>query len=326
VSSSAIARAPEASQFDFWAGGWDVNLRIQQSDASWQDSVQAHAQVYPILQGKAMLELWDSPSIKGYSLRYYDSSLGKWVLWLNWPSQDSSGSSSLQGEFRHNRGEFYARNTRPDGNTSISRFSFSDIGPDSLRWDDAYSQDSGKTWTNQWVMEFSRTAQSVALPQNSVSAHTYIDGSRATLPQFASYEYLAGRWQGHYLNSAGLAADPAQLQVWKVLDGCAVIGLLEYSVHGEPRQAFFHLTWNTHASRYEITYLDDAPDSSALVAYSPENSEELVFPLNASDEVTAEQLALRLQDDGTLEFYLQTPTNQERAWPQNARLRFSRSE
>jgi len=90
----------ESRQFDFWVGAWDVNLRVQQEDLSWKDSIKAEARVYPILFGKAVLELWDSPNIKGYSLRYFDVKQGKWVLWLNWPGQNSSGSSILIGSFR----------------------------------------------------------------------------------------------------------------------------------------------------------------------------------------------------------------------------------
>ena len=61
----------ESRQFDFWVGAWDVNQRVQQEDLSWKDSIKAEARVYPILFGKAVLELWDSPNIKGYSLRYF---------------------------------------------------------------------------------------------------------------------------------------------------------------------------------------------------------------------------------------------------------------
>jgi hypothetical protein len=51
---------PEARQFDFWRGQWDVNLRIRQEDGSWPDKVAARARIYSVLAGKAVLELWDS--------------------------------------------------------------------------------------------------------------------------------------------------------------------------------------------------------------------------------------------------------------------------
>lgn len=87
----------EARQFDFWLGEWEVNLRMRQSDNSWQNSVRAQTKIYSILDGKAILELWNSGSIKGYSLRYYDKKKDKWVLWLNWPQPNASASSTLEG-------------------------------------------------------------------------------------------------------------------------------------------------------------------------------------------------------------------------------------
>ena len=38
--SSAFSE-DRARRFDFWVGAWDVNLRIQQEDASWKDSIAA---------------------------------------------------------------------------------------------------------------------------------------------------------------------------------------------------------------------------------------------------------------------------------------------
>ncbi|NIQ57390.1 MAG: hypothetical protein GWN71_29570, partial [Gammaproteobacteria bacterium] len=81
-------------------GEWDVNLRVRQDDLSWADEVRSVARIYPILRGKAMLELWSDrrrDGIKGYSLRYFDVARQEWVIWLNWPGPDRSGSSSLAG-------------------------------------------------------------------------------------------------------------------------------------------------------------------------------------------------------------------------------------
>ena len=120
----------------------------------------------------------------------------EWVLWLNWPGQDRSGSSSLSGSFRHGRGDFQSVNERPDGTKSISRYSFNDITPHSLRWDDAYSDDGGKTWRNQWIMEFTRKEARPTLNPEGGTAHTYVDGGRATLAQFEQYSFLVDSYEG----------------------------------------------------------------------------------------------------------------------------------
>ena len=46
-------------EFDFWMGEWDVNLRIRQDDGSWLDAKRAKAHIFRVLDGKAILELWD---------------------------------------------------------------------------------------------------------------------------------------------------------------------------------------------------------------------------------------------------------------------------
>ena len=89
--SSALSA--EARQFDFWVGSWDVNLRVRQPDGSWSDQHRSTAEIYPILGGKAVLELWSENTvqgIKGYSVRYFDVGRNEWVLWLNWPSANRS--------------------------------------------------------------------------------------------------------------------------------------------------------------------------------------------------------------------------------------------
>ncbi|NKB88382.1 MAG: hypothetical protein GKS06_09190 [Acidobacteria bacterium] len=262
---------PESRQFDFWVGAWDVNLRIRQDDFTWLDSVQSRAQIFSILGGKAILELWDSQPIKGYSLRYFDVERGEWVLWLNWPNPNASGSNSIAGSFRHGRGEFGATRSAPDGTETIVRYTFADIGPEKFRWEDAFSTDGGNHWTNNWIMEFSRTADVVELPEAGGPAHTYIDGSRCTLPQFRALDALAGR-------RVGLVGDQASTMTgYQVLDGCAVIAITETPGGGGSSQGFLHLTYNTYASRYELTNLDGQPDSSAQMFYSQQNSEELVL-------------------------------------------------
>lgn len=252
VPSGFATDAPR--QFDFWVGEWDVNLRMLQDDLTWKDSVRAHAEIHSILGGRAILELWDSAPILGYSLRYHDAATGKWVLWLNWPGNNRAGSSSLTGEFRHGRGEFFSSSTDAQGNESISRYTFSDATPTSLRWDDAYSSDGGKTWSASWIMEFTRTRERPDPPTGG-KEHTYQDGGRCDRDEFRRYEFLAGDWTGTSTRGDGPdgTATPARGTGSLVLGGCALIA---FRAAGE-LQAFSHLTYNTHAELFELTFLDD---------------------------------------------------------------------
>ncbi len=258
-------QSKEARQFDFWIGEWNVNLRAIQKDLSWKDTTKAKVKIYPVLDGKAILELWDSPIIKGFSLRYCDASKGKWVLWLNWPNDKASSFRSLGGAFRHGRGEFFSKE-----NGVISRFTFCDISPTSLRWDDAYSKDGGKTWTYDWVMEFSRSAQTADWPATSANAHTFAKpGTRCpgNNMEFDHVASIAGHWKGDVELAAGekQTKAAAAARAYRILDGCATIQFVEFERDGKPFRLFFMLTYNSAKERFEELRLDNQKDSTALV-------------------------------------------------------------
>ena len=67
-----------------------------------------------------------------------------------------SGTTSWQlgvptiGEFKNGRGEFYDQETL-NGRAILVRFVISDITPNSCRFEQAFSDDGGKTWEVNWV-------------------------------------------------------------------------------------------------------------------------------------------------------------------------------
>lgn len=296
---------PEARQFDFWIGEWDVTLRVQQEDRSWVDEVRSVAKIYPILGGKAVLELWSDErlsGIKGYSLRYFDVERQEWVLWLNWPGDNTSGSSSLAGTFRHGRGEFFASRPGPDGAEVLSRFTFSDVTADSLRWDDAFSRDGGKTWTHGWIMEFTRRGGEPSLAPQGGPAHTFHSGVRCDAEPFRTYEFLVGRHSG-VVKSGG--AGEVEITGHQVLDGCAVVTFVGASSSPERASMFSHLTWNTFASRYELTLLTSEPESPARIFYSTGDSLELYE--SASGAAPGDRLRIEPQSEGGFLWVLESP-------------------
>lgn len=317
VSSSL---SPESRQFDFWVGEWSVNLRVRQPDLTWADQHRAEARIYPILTGKAVLELWSEDrveGIKGYSLRYFDTARDEWVLWLNWPGEDRSGSSSLHGSFRHGRGEFFATSTGQDGTETMSRYTFSDITPGSLRWDDAFSTDGGETWSHSWIMEFTRTAERPALPADGGPAHTFHDGGRCGAPEFRRYEFLSGRKDGEVV--AG-GQGGVTITGYRVLDGCAVLTFAGPGSDPETAWGFSHLTFNTYAQRYELTTLTSQRDTPARVFYSRDSS-ELVLYESASEDGPRDRFRIEESDDGSVLWIHETPVGDEWAPVWGGRVR-----
>jgi hypothetical protein len=93
--------------------------------------------------------------IEGVGLRLYNPQSHQWSL--NWASsRDGIMQSPMIGDFRNGRGEFYDQEPL-NGRSIFARNSFSDITPDSSRFEQAFSDDYGKTWETNWVMTFTRT-------------------------------------------------------------------------------------------------------------------------------------------------------------------------
>ncbi len=280
------ALPPEARQFDFWTGTWDVSLRIRQEDGSWPEKIGATARIYPVLGGKAVLELWDGPPIVGFSLRYFDVGLGKWVLWLNWPRAERSDSARFEGSFDHGRFEFFATQHEADGTDLLIRYTFSDVAPDRLRWDDGYSKDGGKTWSNNWIMHFTRTGKEPALPESGGAAPTWHDGNRCRQPSFRRFDSLVGRREG-WAERRGEDATPkrqrAVLTGYSVLDGCAVLSFLRLEDGYESLQLH---TWNTSRSVFEEGVLDGDPASSLWILRGTAHGDVLRLAEGGTDGTT----------------------------------------
>ncbi len=259
-------KAEEFRQFDFWIGEWDVLLRMIQPDNTWRDSVGAKVNIHRILDGKAILELWDSGPIKGFSLRYFDPEQKKWMLYLSWPRNNASSISQLAGEFRHGRGEFYSGPALGDASARISRYTFCDITPNSLRWDDAFSGDGGKNWRNNWIMEFSRTAPASSWPKG-VKALTFDKGERCVGAAYDAINSLAGEWEGEVsvAGPKGEETHPAKMKVYHVLDGCSVMRFLSWGSSTSQQKSFALLTYNQEQEQYMELSLDNKPSSPAQI-------------------------------------------------------------
>lgn len=59
------------------------------------------------------------------------------------------------GSFKDGRGELFGDGTI-DGKPFRSRCVWTKLTRDTLRWEQAYSIDDGKTWETNWVMDFTR--------------------------------------------------------------------------------------------------------------------------------------------------------------------------
>jgi hypothetical protein len=146
--------------FDFYVGEWDsVHRRRKEwlADCDEWYEFSATTRCWSVFGGAANVDEINCPDqgFSGLSVRLLDQETGDWsIYWVN--SRDGVlGLPPVSGRFEDGVGRFYADEVL-QGRSIRTRFTWSDITPDSARWEQAFSPDGGATWEANWVAEFSR--------------------------------------------------------------------------------------------------------------------------------------------------------------------------
>jgi hypothetical protein len=169
LSPPAAARRDGQHDFDFELGTWHTHLtRLDHplsGSTKWitYDGTSVVSRVWGGRANLVELEV-DGPGghLEGLSLRLYNPAARQWSL-----NFANSGSGELSqptiGEFKDGRGEFYDQEPF-QGRAILIRNVFTNITPDSYRFEQAFSDDGGKTWELNWI------ATDTRVPEDSITA------------------------------------------------------------------------------------------------------------------------------------------------------------
>lgn len=144
------------NDFDFEIGTWKTHLKRLvkplSGSTTWVE-YEGVSVVRKVWDGRAnLLELVaDGPAghFEGLSLRLYNPKSRQWSL--NFANINGGVMTTPTiGEFKNGRGEFYNQETY-NGRAILVRFIISDITPNSCRFEQAFSDDGGKTWEVNWI-------------------------------------------------------------------------------------------------------------------------------------------------------------------------------
>lgn len=141
---------PEASQFDFWLGEWNL---------TWNDTVTGTNRIAKDYDGCVIREDFstnDSIPFRGMSVSVYNAIIGKWQqTWV-----DNNGSYlDFIGEFADGKMVLSRQAHSKDKPAFLQRMVWSDISSNSLTWSWERSDDKGKTWKSLWLINYHRTVK-----------------------------------------------------------------------------------------------------------------------------------------------------------------------
>lgn len=148
--------------FDFLFGSWKVrNRRLREALAGSNDWVEYDATCVarPIWGGAANTDEYvalDTPwgEIHGLTLRLFNEESGQWSIY--WGNR-SSGKLDVPmiGAWKDGVGEFYDQELFR-GRAIFVRFLWTNEAPDRARWEQSFSDDGGRSWETNWIMQFDR--------------------------------------------------------------------------------------------------------------------------------------------------------------------------
>ena len=156
AGQQAVAPRDGQHDFDFEFGTWKTHLRRRlhplTGSSTWVE-YDGMTVVRKVWNGRAnLVELQaDGPAghFEGLSLRLYHPQVRQWSLHFA-NSNDGTLAQPTVGEFKNGRGEFYDQEAL-NGRAILVRFVISDISASSCRFEQAFSDDGGKTWEVNWI-------------------------------------------------------------------------------------------------------------------------------------------------------------------------------
>jgi len=205
--------------FDFEIGSWKTHLtrllHPLSGSTTWVE-YEGTTVVRKIWGGRAnLVELEvDGPAghIEGLSLRLYNPQSHQWSLnFAN--SNDGTLSQPTIGEFKNGRGEFFDQETL-NGRAIYVRFVISDITANSCRFEQAFSEDGGKSWEVNWIATDTRVANESDAPGTSLQ-HTVTDRDGQH-----DFDFEIGTWKVHIRRLVNPLSGSAN---WIELEGTSVI-------------------------------------------------------------------------------------------------------
>jgi hypothetical protein len=304
VVAQLNSNASEASQpperdgqhdFDFEIGSWKSHgsrlVHPLTGSKTWAE-FNGTSVVRPVWNGRANLVQLEADGpvvghIENLSLRLYNPQSHQWSLYY---SSSKSGTLSVVptvGKFKNGRGEFFDMELL-NGKNILVRNVWSDITPNSCHFEQAFSEDTGKTWEVNWVTTDTRV-QGVSAQQSSEAVKSGVQPSPSEGDGQHDFDFEIGSWKIHL---SRLEDRLAGSTTWVQFDGTSVT----------------RKVWNGRANlnEFEADSSQGHIEGLTLRLYNPQAHQWNIFWANSKNG-TLDQPMIGEFRNGRGEFFDQEP-------------------
>jgi hypothetical protein len=206
TTSASMPEHDGQHDFDFEVGHWHIHLKRRlhplTGSNQWVEFDGTSTTRF-LWHGAAQIEQFETDGagghIEGLTLRTYNPATHQWRLY--WANANNGLVVVPQiGQFANGQGEFYAQDTL-NGKSIFVRFIWSKTDTDTPHFEQAFSEDGGKTWEVNWITDQTRVADTTERPI-----------ANAREPQH-DFDFIFGQWKYH------LKRKPSGSNTWVTYDG-----------------------------------------------------------------------------------------------------------
>jgi hypothetical protein len=159
--STTLQAQSTAKDFDFLMGTWKVqNRRLKRRLAGSEDweEFEAWSVARPLFDGLANEDEFHTEHEGGFvgmAFRFFDAETTQWSIY--WADSRRLGvlDPPVIGAFDGDAGVFEGEDVW-GGRPILVRFTWSRVDTPTPRWEQAFSDDGGRTWETNWVMDYTR--------------------------------------------------------------------------------------------------------------------------------------------------------------------------
>jgi hypothetical protein len=164
ITQQSSAERDGQHDFDFNFGTWKTHIRRLQhpltGSTTWTE-MDGTVVVRKVWDGRAQLEEVEADGPNGHfedlALFLYNPESRQWSFSFANVKSGTLSQPSV-GEFKNGRGEFFDQETF-NGRMVLVRIIWSDITPDSHRFEQSFSDDGGKSWEPNLIAMLTREKQ-----------------------------------------------------------------------------------------------------------------------------------------------------------------------